>query len=71
MLYVFLFADAEVFENVAEDGFDVEWVTYDFGEVPKAFAEVLWHEVAWELHLQAVLNTMNRVKGTHKSFVVS
>lgn len=58
-------------EDVAEDGFYIEGITDDFGEVSEALAEVLGDEVAGEAHLEAVLYAVDGVEGTYEGFVVA
>ena len=65
-----LFPDAEVLEDVLKYGVG-GYLAYDVGEVVDAFAEVLWYEVAWEVHGEAILYAADSVEGVGEGFVVT
>ena len=50
-LFLLLFSDAEVCEDVAEDFVGGDFATCDFGKVEEGFADVLGYEVGWNIHL--------------------
>ena len=70
LIICYLLADAEVGEDWVEDvvGGDL---TGDLTEVVDAFAEVLWYEVAWEVHGEAILHAADGVEGVSEGFVVA
>ena len=68
--YAILLADAEMFEDVLENGIGRDFA-YDVGEVMDTFAEVLRDEVARETGLHAHLDTFYSIKSRDQGFVVT
>ena len=50
-IWLLLFSDAEVCEDVAEDFVGGDFAACDFGEMEEGFADVLGYEVGWDIGL--------------------
>ena len=66
-----LFSDAEVFEDIGEDGVGGDFATGDFGKVVEALAEVLGDEVAGDVISYGMTYTGNGFEGVMEGFVMT
>lgn len=66
-----LFADAEVFEDIGEDGVGGYFATGDFGKVVEALAEVFSDEVARDIICYGMTYTGNGFEGVMEGFVMT
>ena len=66
-----LFADAEVFEDVGEDGIGGDFATGDFGKVVEALAEVFSDEVAGDIISYGMTYTGDGFEGVVQGFVMT
>ena len=65
------FADAEVFEDVGEDGVGGDFAASDFGKVVEALAEVFGNKVPWNVVGYGMTDTGNGFKGMVEGFVMT
>jgi hypothetical protein len=66
-----LFSDAEVFEDIGEDGVGGDFATGDFGKVVEALAEVFGDEVARDVISYGMTYTGNGFEGMMQGFVMT
>ena len=66
-----LFSDAEVFEDVGEDGVGGDFAAGDFGKVVEALAEVFGNEVAGDVVGYGMTDTGNGFEGVMEGFVMT
>ena len=66
-----LFADAEVFEDVGEDGVGGDFPAGDFGKVVEALAEVFGNKVPWNVVGYGMTDTGNGFEGMMEGFVMT
>ena len=71
MSLLLLFPDAEVFEDVGEDGVGGDFAAGDFGKVVEALAEVFGNEVTGDVVGYGMTDTGNGFKGVVEGFVMT
>ena len=70
-LFFVSFADAEVFEDVGEDGVGGDFAASDFGKVVEALAEVFGNEVTRDVVGYGMTDTGNGFEGMMEGFVMT
>ena len=66
-----LFSDAEVFEDVGEDGVGGDFAASDFGKVVEALAEIFGNKVTGDVVGYGMTDTGNGFKGMVEGFVMT